>query len=148
MKKVIIYTDGACSGNPGNGGWGAVLIYNNNVKQLSGYQVATTNNRMELKAVINALKQLKEPCEVEINLDSSYVVNAINNNWLRKWSSNGWINSSKQDVKNKDLWEELLELIEIHTLIFVKVKGHSGDKYNQICDDLATQEIKAHKTDL
>lgn len=138
MKKVTLYTDGACSGNPGRGGWGAVLIFGKIEKQMSGEEEETTNNRMELTAVIEGLKALKEPCEVEIFSDSAYVVNAFNNNWIESWQKNNWKNAQKKPVANKELWVELIDLMNIHKVTFNKVKGHAGDKYNEICDSLAT----------
>lgn len=145
MKKVIIYTDGACSGNPGKGGWGAVLMYGNLEKQISGYEENTTNNKMELQAVIEALRLLKEPCNVELYSDSAYIVNAFKNNWLSKWKSNGWKTSGKDEVKNKEQWMALDELSNIHKITWIKVKGHSDNKYNNICDQLAVNEIKKNK---
>ena len=138
MKKVTLYTDGACSGNPGKGGWGAVLLFGKFEKQLSGMSETTTNNQMELTAVIEGLKALKEPCEVMVYSDSAYVVNAFNNNWIEGWQNNNWKNSKKEPVANRELWEELIELTKVHTVTFNKVKGHAGDKYNEICDTLAT----------
>ena len=138
MKKVTLYTDGACSGNPGKGGWGAVLLFGKFEKQLSGMSETTTNNQMELTAVIEGLKALKEPCEVMVYSDSAYVVNAFNNNWIEGWQNNNWKNSKKEPVANRELWEELIELTKVHSVTFNKVKGHAGDKYNEICDTLAT----------
>lgn len=138
MKKVTLYTDGACSGNPGRGGWGAVLIYGEIEKQMSGVAEETTNNQMELTAVIEGLKALKEPCEVLVYSDSAYVVNAFNQNWIEGWINNNWRNSKKDPVANRELWEELIELTKVHSVTFNKVKGHAGDKYNEICDSLAT----------
>lgn len=142
MKKITIYTDGSCSGNPGAGGWGAVLIYNGKEKRISGGENPTTNNRMELTAPISALSALKEPCEVELYSDSAYLVNAFNNGWLNSWQINGWRTSDKKDVKNADLWQKLLELCKIHKVEFVKVKGHSDNEYNNICDKLAVEETQ------
>ena len=138
MKKVTLYTDGACSGNPGRGGWGAVLIYGEVEKQMSGVAEVTTNNQMELTAVIEGLKALKEPCEVLVYSDSAYVVNAFNQNWIEGWINNNWRNSKKDPVANRELWEELISLTQTHKVTFNKVKGHAGDKYNEICDSLAT----------
>ena len=138
MKKVTLYTDGACSGNPGKGGWGCVLLYGDAEKQMSGVAEETTNNQMELTAVIEGLKALKEPCEVLVYSDSAYVVNAFNQNWIDGWISNNWRNSKKDPVANRELWEELIALTKTHKVIFNKVKGHAGDKYNEICDALAT----------
>ncbi len=141
MKKVTIYTDGACSGNPGPGGWGAVLIYNGIEKELSGAEKDTTNNRMELFAAISALRALKEPCEVELYSDSAYLCNAINEQWLFDWKQKNWRNASKKDVKNVDLWEELITLMGLHRITFIKVKGHADNVYNNRCDKLATTAI-------
>ena len=139
MEKVIIYTDGACSGNPGPG---SILMYKDNKKEISGGLENTTNNVMELTAVIEALKLLKFPCEVELYSDSAYVVNAFNQNWLENWMKNGWKNSSKEPVKNKELWEELYNLSKIHKIQFIKVKGHADNEYNNRCDELARNAIK------
>lgn len=136
-KKVTIYTDGACSGNPGKGGWGSILIYGDVVKELSGGEDNTTNNRMELKAVIEALKALKSPCDVEIYSDSAYVVNAFTQKWIDNWIKNNWKTADKKSVKNVDLWQELLVLIKTHNVTFKKVKGHSDDELNERCDKLA-----------
>lgn len=136
-KKVTIYTDGACSGNPGKGGWGSILIYGDVVKELSGGEDNTTNNRMELKAVIEALKALKSPCEVEIYSDSAYVVNAFTQKWIDNWIKNNWKTADKKSVKNVDLWQELLVLIKTHNVTFKKVKGHSDNELNERCDKLA-----------
>ena len=141
MKKVIIYTDGACSGNPGPGGWGAVLIYEENRKEISGGCRETTNNIMEMTAVLEALKALKNDCEVELYSDSAYVVNAFNDKWIDNWKKNGWINSKKEVVKNKELWQELDELVKKYKVKFNKVKGHSTDEINNRCDELARSEI-------
>lgn len=138
MKEVTIYTDGACSGNPGKGGWGAVLIYGNIQRELSGFEEVTTNNKMELTACIEALKMLKEPCNVNLFSDSAYVVNAFNDDWISGWIKNNWRNSQKKEVANIELWKELIELTKFHSVVFNKVKGHAGDKYNEICDALAT----------
>ena len=142
MKKVTIYTDGACSGNPGPGGWGAILMYKETKKEISGEKKDTTNNIMEITAVIEALKLLKEPCDVQVFSDSAYVVNAFEKGWLEKWKKNNWKTSGKDDVKNRDLWEELDALIQKHTVEFIKVKGHSDNEYNNRCDYLATSAIK------
>lgn len=141
MEKVIIYTDGACSGNPGPGGWGSILMYKENKKEISGGSENTTNNVMELTAVIEALKLLKFPCEVEVYSDSAYVVNAFNQKWIYGWLKNGWKNSSKESVKNKELWQELYELTKIHKITFIKVKGHADNEYNNRCDELARNAI-------
>ena len=141
MDKVIIYTDGACSGNPGPGGWAAVLIYGNKEREMSGAKNDTTNNIMEMTAVIQALKALKHPCEVELYSDSAYVVNAFEQGWLDNWIKNGWKTADKKPVKNDDLWKELYKLTEIHKVTFNKVKGHSDVEYNNRCDELAREAI-------
>lgn len=138
MKQVEIYTDGACRGNPGRGGWGAILVYGSKEKELSGGEEMTTNNRMELSAVIAALCALKEPCLVTLTTDSQYVVNAIEKGWLNGWSRNNWRKSDKSAVLNVDLWKQLMKLLEIHTVEFVWVKGHNEHPYNERCDKLAT----------
>ncbi|MCL2829009.1 MAG: ribonuclease HI [Oscillospiraceae bacterium] len=140
MKKVSIYTDGACSGNPGPGGWGAVLLYGSQKKELSGGEAETTNNRMELQGVISALEALKEPCAVELYTDSQYIVNAINQRWVYKWQANGWMRTKKDPAKNPDLWERLLDLLDIHQVAFHWVKGHADNPYNNRCDQLAVAE--------
>ena len=140
-KKVILYTDGACSGNPGLGGWGAILIYNGKEKILSGGEENTTNNRMEMMAVIKGLKALKQNCEVDVYSDSAYVVNTFQNGWIDTWQNNGW-RTSKGDVLNIDLWQELLNLLQKHNVIWHKVKGHSTDENNNRCDALARKEIE------
>ena len=145
MKKVILYTDGACSGNPGIGGWGAVLMYKNAEKRISGAIGSTTNNRMELTAVIEGLKCLKEPCEVEIYSDSAYAVNAFVNGWVYEWVKNGFKKSDNKPVLNEDLWRELHDLSSYHKVKFIKVKGHADNEYNNICDKLATDAIKNFK---
>ena len=148
LKKVKLYTDGACSGNPGKGGYGAILIYNGIEKEISGYEEDTTNNRMELLAAIEGLKCLKFPCEVELYSDSSYLVNAFLNGWIYNWKRNNWVKNDKQEVKNIDLWQKLLELTKVHNINFIKVKGHSDNEYNNRCDKLATGEIKKNKTEM
>ena len=142
MDKVTIYTDGACSGNPGPGGWGSILMAGENTKEISGGKKDTTNNIMELTAVIEALKLLKRPCQVDLYSDSAYVVNAFLQDWISSWIKNNWINSSKEEVKNKELWQELVSLTDTHYVIFHKVKGHSTNKYNNRCDELARNAIK------
>jgi ribonuclease HI len=141
-KTVILYTDGACSGNPGKGGWGALLMYGNNRKEISGFDPATTNNRMELMAAIRGLEALREPCNVEIYSDSSYLVNAMNNGWLKRWVKNGWKTATKKPVENIDLWQEILKLTTLYRVTFHKVKGHSDNPYNNRCDELARLAIK------
>ena len=142
MEKVIIYTDGACSGNPGPGGWGAILMYQGNKKEISGGKSNTTNNVMELTAVIEALKLLKYPCEVELYSDSAYVVNAFIQKWIDNWMKNNWKTSNKEPVKNQELWKELYDLTQIHKVKFIKVKGNSDNEFNNRCDELARNEIK------
>ncbi|MDE5995559.1 MAG: ribonuclease HI [Eubacterium sp.] len=140
MKNIEIYTDGACSGNPGKGGWGAVLVYGDKEKEISGANADTTNNRMELTAVIEALNALKEPCNVTLTTDSKYVCDAINQEWVYSWKKNGWKKADKKPALNVDLWEKLLELLEIHKVTFVWVRGHNGHPYNERCDTLAVNE--------
>lgn len=142
MKKVDLYTDGACSGNPGAGGYCAILIYKGVEKTISGSETLTTNNRMELMAVIRGLEALKEPCEVKVYSDSQYVVDAFNLGWIDAWKNNGWRNSAKKQVKNVDLWNELINLIEKHAVTFIKVKGHADNEYNNRCDKIAVEEYK------
>ena len=144
MNKVIIYTDGACSGNPGPGGWGAILMYDEMKKEISGGEKNTTNNIMELTAAIKALDCLKFPCEVELYSDSAYLVNAFNQKWIEGWIKNNWKNSNKEEVKNKELWEKLIDLNKIHKIKFIKVKGHSDNIYNNRCDELARNVIKIY----
>ena len=144
MKKVLIYTDGACSGNPGDGGWAAILKFGEHEKVISGYEADATNNRMELKAALEALRCLKEPCKVELYSDSAYLVNGFNRGWLENWKRNGWINARKDEVKNMELWKELDRYNDIHSITWVKVKGHSDNEFNNRCDKLATEEIKNH----
>jgi len=141
-KQVKIYTDGACSGNPGPGGYGAILMYEENKKEISGGEANTTNNKMELMAAIVALETLKEPCNVELYSDSAYLVNAYNQKWIEGWKKNNWKNSSKKDVKNRDLWERLEKQTSIHNVKFIKVKGHSDNEFNNRCDELAVFESK------
>lgn len=141
MDKVTIYTDGACSGNPGPGGWGAILMFNDIKKEIYGSKKETTNNIMELTAALEALKLLKYPCEVTLYSDSAYLVNGFINGWIYNWKKNNWIASSKEPVKNKELWEELYKMTQIHKIQFVKVKGHSDNKYNNRCDELARNAI-------
>lgn len=147
MKNVTIYTDGACSGNPGVGGWGAVLQYNGHEKRISGADGSTTNNRMEVTAVIEALKCLKEPCEVQLYSDSAYTVNAFSNGWVYAWQKSNWVKADKKPVLNSDLWQELLRLTKIHRVTFNKVKGHADNEYNNICDKLATDAVKNFKAE-
>lgn len=137
MKKIEIFTDGACSGNPGKGGWGAILRFGEYQKELSGGEKNTTNNRMELTAVIEALKALKEPCEVVITTDSKYVSDAVTLGWAENWRKNGWKKADKKPALNVDLWEQLLELLAQHKVTFNWVKGHAGHIENERCDQLA-----------
>ena len=142
MKAIEIYTAGACSGNPGPGGWGVVLLYQGNKKELAGYQPETTNNRMELFAAIQGLAALREPCEVTLYSDSSYLINAFEKHWLDNWQRNGWKTSSKSPVENQDLWKLLLLHVKNHRVRFVKVKGHSDNAYNNRCDEMAVAAIR------
>ena len=145
MKTVTIYTDGACSGNPGPGGWGAILIYGTHKRELSGGEADTTNNRMELTAVIQALSLLKEPCIVELWSDSKYVIDGLEKGWARGWQKRGWIKSDKKPALNPDLWGRLLELESLHTLRYHWVKGHAENEYNNRCDELAVAESQKYK---
>ena len=144
MKKVDIYTDGACKGNPGAGGYGAILVYGGREKEFSGGEAMTTNNRMELSAVITALAALKEPCEVTLTSDSKYVVDAVTKKWVYGWRDKGWKKADGKQALNIDLWEKLLELLEIHKVTFVWIKGHDGHEYNERCDRLAVKEAEKH----
>ncbi len=138
MKHVDIYTDGACRGNPGKGGFGAILVYGGREKEISGGEPLTTNNRMELMAAIAAMEALREPCEITLTSDSKYLTDAINKGWLSSWKKNGWKKSDKSKVLNVELWERIDKLLSIHTVTFVWVKGHHGHPYNERCDALAT----------
>ena len=137
MKEVTIYTDGACSGNPGPGGWGAVLCYNGTEKELSGGEAMTTNNRMELTAAVSALKALKEPCRVYLYSDSKYLVDSLMKGWVIAWEKRGWVKADKKPALNADLWQELLRLDKVHEITYHWVKGHADDDYNNRCDELA-----------
>lgn len=141
MKQVTLYTDGACSGNPGPGGWGAVLLYGEHRKELSGGERETTNNRMELTAVIEGLRALKQPCIVDIYSDSAYTVNAFTQGWVRGWERGNWRKADKKPVLNADLWQELLALTKVHRVTFYKVKGHADNALNNRCDELARAAI-------
>ena len=143
--KVEIYTDGACSGNPGPGGWAAILVARGAEKELSGTVDSTTNNRMEMTAAIESLKALKVPCEVILYSDSSYLVNSFTQHWIDNWKKNGWKNASKAPVSNQDLWLMLDELAAYHTITWEKVKGHSDHPFNNRCDKLAVQAIQDRK---
>lgn len=142
MKTVEIYTDGACSFNPGPGGWGIVMLYKGVEKRFSGFEPNTTNNRMELQAVIEGLSRLKERCKVLLYSDSAYVVNAFLQNWIEGWSTRNWKTSTKKEVKNLDLWQKLFALSKKHSINWIKVKGHADNKYNNICDEMARAEIE------
>ena len=142
MKTITIYTDGACSGNPGPGGWGAILEWQGHEKELSGGEAQTTNNRMELTAVLTALRLLKEPCTVELYSDSKYVVDAIDKGWLYGWQKKGWIKADKKPVLNVDLWQQLLPLLARHDVRLHWVKGHAENEKNNRCDQLAVAESK------
>lgn len=144
MKHIDIYTDGACSGNPGPGGWGAILRYNGVEKELSGSQAETTNNRMELTAVISALGALKEPCEVSVYTDSKYVCDAITKGWVYSWKRNGWKKADKKPALNSDLWEQVLTLLKTHKTEFIWLKGHAGHPENERCDRLAVNEYSKY----
>ena len=144
MKQITIYTDGACSGNPGPGGWAAILIWNGHEKELSGGENQTTNNRMELTGVIEGLKALKEPCEVELYSDSKYVIDALEKGWAVRWRKNGWMRNKKDPALNPELWEELLNLTERHTVHYHWVKGHAENAYNNRCDALAVAQRDRH----
>ena len=142
MEKVIIYTDGACSGNPCPGGWGTILMYNGNKKEISGAKNNTTNNVMELTAALEGLKMLKFPCEVELYSDSAYLVNSFSQGWIYNWKKNNWKTASKEPVKNKEIWEEIYNLTQIHKVKFIKVKGHADNEFNNRCDEMARNAIK------
>jgi len=142
MKKVTIYTDGACSGNPGPGGWGAVLLYGAHRHEISGFESETTNNRMELTAAIRALNALKRPCAVELHSDSAYLVGAFEKGWIASWKASDWRKSNKEPVKNDDLWRELARLADVHHIKWIKIKGHTDNIENNRCDLLATGAIK------
>ena len=142
MKTVIIYTDGACSGNPGPGGWGAVLKYGEHRRELFGGEKNTTNNRMELTAVIESLSALKEPCIVELYSDSKYIIDAVTKGWAVRWRDNGWKRNKKEAALNPDLWQKLLELLELHQVNWHWVKGHAGEAENERCDFLAVEQSK------
>lgn len=142
MEKVIIYTDGACSGNPGPGGWGTILIYKDTKKEISGGKKDTTNNVMELTAALEGLKMLKFPCEVELYSDSAYLVNGFSQGWIYNWQKNNWQTADKKPVKNKEIWQEIYNLTKIHKVKFIKVKGHADNEFNNRCDELARNAIK------
>ena len=145
MKEIKIYTDGACSGNPGPGGWGAVLEYGEHKKELSGGEKDTTNNKMELTAVIKALSALKEPCKVTLTTDSKYVCDSVTKGWVYSWQKNNWKKADKKPALNIELWEQLLPLLETHQVEFVWVKGHAGHPQNERCDALAVAQSEKYK---
>lgn len=142
MKTVTIYTDGACSCNPGLGGWAAVLIYRSVRREISGGCTDTTNNRMEITAALMALRTLKEPCKVELYTDSAYLCNTFRENWIGNWVLNGWKKSDRKPVENSDLWKQMLEFTSVHKVTWHKVKGHAENEFNNRCDELAREEIK------
>ena len=141
-KEIIMYTDGACSGNPGPGGWGTVLMYGEFKRELSGFMPETTNNRMEVFAAIQGFSALKQPCDVKLFSDSAYLVNAFNQGWIHNWQRNGWKNAAKKPVENQDLWKMLLIVMQPHDVKIIKVKGHADNEWNNRCDELATGEIQ------
>jgi len=145
MKQVTIYSDGACSGNPGPGGWGAILIYSEHKMEISGFELDTTNQKMEMKAALSALEKLKEPCVVQLVSDSAYLINGFKQNWLDKWQKNGWQTSKKTPVENQVLWKALLLQSQKHQIEWVKVKGHAGHPENERCDELARQAIEDNR---
>ena len=147
-KEVTIYCDGACSGNPGPGGWAAVLIYKGNKKEISGFSPETTNNRMELSAAMQGLLALKERCKVSVFTDSAYIHNAFDKGWIIAWQSNGWKTAKKQPVENQDLWKAILNLTKDHDVSWHKVKGHANDELNNRCDLLAREQIKKHRNEV
>ncbi len=142
MKEVILYTDGACSGNPGPGGWGALLIWNGTEKELYGGEANTTNNRMEMKAIIEGLRALKEKCHVKIHSDSALIINAFNQHWITNWQKRGWRKSNKKPVENQDLWKEMLRVMAPHKVDWIKVKGHSTNELNNRVDRIAVAASK------
>ena len=145
MKQINIYTDGACSGNPGPGGWGAILEYKGTQKELSGGEASTTNNRMELTALIRALEALKEPCDITLCSDSKYVIDGLSKGWAKSWQKRGWVKADKKPALNSDLWAQLLALCEGHTFHYHWVKGHAGHKENERCDAMAVAEAAKFK---
>ena len=145
MKHVDVFTDGACHGNPGPGGWGAILRYGSVQKELYGGWIDTTNNKMELTAAIQALYALREPCDVTLTTDSRYVVDGINRGWAKKWKESGWRKSDRKPVQNVELWDALLRLLEVHQVHFAWVKGHAGHPENERCDELATAECRKYQ---
>ncbi|NMB20197.1 MAG: ribonuclease HI [Firmicutes bacterium] len=143
--QVTLYTDGACSGNPGPGGWGAILLYGPHEKELSGFEAHTTNQRMELLAAIKGLESLKKPCRVKLSSDSAYLINAFTQGWVENWQKNGWLNAKKEPVSNSDLWKRLIDLARTHDIDWIKVKGHSDNALNNRCDALARGAIEAQR---
>ncbi len=148
MKEITIYCDGACSGNPGPGGWGTILFYNQHQKELSGFSPHTTNNRMEIQACIEGLQALTEPCRVRVYSDSAYLCNAVNRHWLESWQRNQWRKADKKPVENVELWKKLCMLMQTHQVTFHKVKGHADNEWNNRADQLATQQIKRNRENL
>ncbi len=148
MKNIIIYTDGACSYNPGPGGWGAILMYKDTKKEISGYNPETTNNQMELTAVIESLLMLKEPCKVQLYSDSAYVINAFVQDWVGNWQRNGFKNARKKPIENIELWQRLINLSNYHQVEWNKVKGHADNPFNNRCDELARMEIEKNATNI
>jgi ribonuclease HI len=145
MKHVILYTDGACSGNPGPGGWAALLRFGQQEREIAGGEPETTNNRMELRAVLEGLRALTEPCKVDVHTDSAYIANAFNDRWIAGWLRRGWKNAAGEPVKNRDLWEELIDQTKRHQVRFIKVKGHADDELNNRVDRLAVAALNAHR---
>ena len=145
LKAVVVYTDGACSGNPGPGGWAAILSFNGRERELSGGDRQTTNNRMELQAAIGALKNLREPCAVRLHTDSKYIVQAFNDRWIAGWQRRGWMTTAKKPVANQDLWEQLIELASVHDVEWIWVRGHANVVLNERCDRLAVAQRDRHR---
>ena len=145
MKEVIVYTDGACRGNPGPGGWAAILRYGSHTRELSGGEALTTNNRMELTAAIRGLEALKEPCIVQLHSDSKYLVDAMEKGWALSWQRKGWMRGKNEPAKNPELWERLLALTATHRVTFCWVKGHNGHEWNERCDQLATAAADSYR---
>ncbi|MFO7848039.1 MAG: ribonuclease HI [Balneolaceae bacterium] len=145
MKEVILYTDGACSGNPGPGGWGTLLIWNGKEKELSGGAPQTTNNRMEMQAIIEGLRALKEPCHVKVHSDSALIINTFQKNWIDGWKKRGWKKSNKKPVENQDLWKEMLKVMAPHKVDWIKVKGHSTNELNNRVDRIAVNASKQYQ---
>ncbi len=143
--EVIIYTDGACSGNPGPGGWGALLMWKGKKRELTGAEPDSTNNRMEMRAVIEALKALKRPCHVKIHSDSALIVNAFKQGWIENWKKRGWKKANKKPVENQDLWKEMLEAMDDHKVSWIKVKGHADNELNNRVDRLAVEASKTYQ---